>query len=133
MLGVDTNVLVRYLVRDDQLQFEKARRLIKREADRSEPVLVSLLVLLETEWVLRSLYRFTPKQIVAALRSFIGLPCVSLQDAALATRALDWCEQGMDFADALHLAASGHCEAFVTFDKDCAKAAGKAGLSVREP
>jgi len=56
MIGVDTNVLVRYLVRDDPAQFERARRLISREVDTREPVLVSLLVLLETEWVLRSRY-----------------------------------------------------------------------------
>jgi len=56
MLGVDTNVLVRYLIRDDQSQYEKARRLIEREVSKGEPVLVSMLVLLETEWVLRSRY-----------------------------------------------------------------------------
>jgi len=49
MLGVDTNVLVRYLTRDDQSQYEKARRLIDREVAKAEPVLVSQLVLLETE------------------------------------------------------------------------------------
>jgi len=54
VLGVNTNVLVRYLGRDDQLQFEKARGLITREASESEPVLVSLLALLQTEWKLRS-------------------------------------------------------------------------------
>ena len=54
MLGLDTNVLVRYLVRDDEAQFEKASRLIKREIGVGEAVFVSLPVLLETEWVLRS-------------------------------------------------------------------------------
>ena len=54
MLGLDTNVLVRYLVQDDRRQYEKARRLIQREAGNGEPVLISLLVLLEVEWVLRS-------------------------------------------------------------------------------
>ena len=54
MLGVDTNVLIRYLIRDDQPQYEKARRLIDREVTKGEPVLVSLLVLLEAEWVLRT-------------------------------------------------------------------------------
>jgi len=48
MLGLDTNVPVRYLVRDDSLEFEKVRRLIRREMSNGEPVLVSLLVLLET-------------------------------------------------------------------------------------
>jgi predicted nucleic acid-binding protein len=56
MLGVDTNVLVRYLAGDDRSKYERARRLIHREEDIGEPVLVSLLVLLEMEWVLRSRY-----------------------------------------------------------------------------
>jgi predicted nucleic acid-binding protein len=53
VLGLDTNVLVRFLVRDDPQQFEKARRLIKRESDRNAPVLISLRLLLEIEFVLR--------------------------------------------------------------------------------
>ncbi len=56
MLGLDTNILVRYLTRDDHPQYEKARRLIDRELANGEPVLVNLLVLLETEWILRSRY-----------------------------------------------------------------------------
>jgi predicted nucleic-acid-binding protein len=48
MLGIDTNVLVWYLIRDDPVQFEKARRLIDRETGKGAPVLVSLLALLET-------------------------------------------------------------------------------------
>ena len=56
MLGIDTNVLVRFLVRDDEAQFEKARRLIRREVGTGEDVFVSLMVLMETEWVLRSRY-----------------------------------------------------------------------------
>ena len=54
MLGVDTNVLVRFLVRDDEAQFEKAHKLIKREVAAGRRVFIGQLVLLETEWVLRS-------------------------------------------------------------------------------
>ncbi len=56
MLGIDTNVLIRYLIRDDQRQYEAARRLIEHEAGEGDPVLVSLMVLLESECVLRSRY-----------------------------------------------------------------------------
>ncbi|MGA9866071.1 MAG: type II toxin-antitoxin system VapC family toxin [Acetobacteraceae bacterium] len=128
MLAVDTNVLVRVVTIDDPRQSRRAQDLVD-----GNDIWVSTTVLLETEWVLRSLYQFTPGQIVAALRNFAGLSRVSLEDATLAAQALDWCEQGMDFADALHLAAAGHCEAFATFDKDCIKIARKAGLRVREP
>ena len=50
MLGIDTNVLVRFVVRDDESQYEKVRRLIRRQLQAGEPVFVSQLVMLETEW-----------------------------------------------------------------------------------
>jgi len=74
MLGLDTNVLVRFLVRDDAEQFERARQLIRREVGRGEPVLVSLLVLLETEWVLRSRYALPKADILAVLSSLLEAP-----------------------------------------------------------
>jgi predicted nucleic-acid-binding protein len=88
MLGVDTNVLVRYLVRDDQLQFEKARRLIDREASRSEPVLVSLLVLLETEWVLRSRYELPKAEILTAFSALLDTTVADFADCLIAARNL---------------------------------------------
>ena len=59
MLGIDTNVLVRFLLRDDETQFQKAKKLIQQEVTAGRGVLVSQLVLLETEWVLRSRYGFS--------------------------------------------------------------------------
>ncbi|MEO7387672.1 MAG: PIN domain-containing protein, partial [Gammaproteobacteria bacterium] len=56
MLGIDTNVLVRLLIVDDQLQSQRAQRLIQQAVQRNQVVWVSLLVLIETEWVLRSRY-----------------------------------------------------------------------------
>jgi len=70
MLGIDTNVLVRFLVRDEERQFARAQRLLRREAERSEPVFVSRLVLLETEWVLRGRYGLSRAEILGA---FSGL------------------------------------------------------------
>ncbi len=59
---------------------------------------------------------------------------MTLEDEALVAQAFDWAEQGMDFADALHLAKASDCEAFVSFDRDLAKTARKAkALVVREP
>jgi len=52
MLGIDTNILVRFLVRDDEVQFEKARKLIHREIAAGRRVFVNQLVLMEAEWVL---------------------------------------------------------------------------------
>jgi predicted nucleic-acid-binding protein len=62
MIAVDTNVLVRFLVRDDAEQASRADSLI-----RSEEIWISKTVLLETEWVLRSLYAFRPDSVARAL------------------------------------------------------------------
>jgi predicted nucleic-acid-binding protein len=83
-------------------------------------------VLLETEWVLRSLYAYSRERIHASLTAFIGLRSVSAEHPERIAAALDWFEQGMDFADAIHLANSDDCEAFATFDRKLAAAARKA-------
>jgi predicted nucleic acid-binding protein len=112
MLAIDTNVIVRYLTGDHPEQSAKARALLD-----AEDVFVCTTVLLETEWVLRSVYRFAPARLAPAFRAFAGLARVALDDPVPIARALDWMEQGMDFADALHLAKAERCAAFVTFDR----------------
>ena len=127
MLGLDTNVLVRYLVRDDQTQFEKARKLIKREADRSTPVLVSLLVLLETEWVLRSRYELSKSEILAAISTLLDAADLTFEDEPSVEQALyTWKESVADFADCLIEARNRRlgCAATATFDARAMKLAG---------
>lgn len=121
MLAIDTNVLVRLLTADHPQQSPKAKELLERET-----VFVALTVLLETEWVLRSAYGFAPARVIVALRAFAGLRNVVVQDAASLAKALTWAERGMDFADALHLAQAGDCDAFVSFDGRLARAAKRA-------
>ncbi|MBV9251902.1 MAG: type II toxin-antitoxin system VapC family toxin [Acetobacteraceae bacterium] len=122
MLAVDTNVLVRYLTNDDPVQSARARRLID-----GHDVFVPTTVVLESEWVLRTVYGFPPAQVNAALRAFAGLAHVSLQNEAAVARAMGWADRGMDFADALHLAAAESCESFVTFDRAFVRSARHAG------
>lgn len=112
MHGVDTNVVVRYLTGDDPAQADKARAVIGQK-----PVFVPRTVLLEAEWVLRGVYDLSPEQVIPALRALAGLPGVSVENAELVAKAMDWAEAGMDFANALHLAAATECESFLTFDK----------------
>jgi predicted nucleic-acid-binding protein len=129
MLAIDTNVIVRYLVADDRDQAQQAKGLI--DATR---VFVAWTVLLETEWVLRRAYGQAAFKVLAALKGFIGLDTVTVEDETLIVQAFSWAEQGMDFAAALHLARASHCEAFVSFDRDLAKAARKVKApDVREP
>jgi predicted nucleic-acid-binding protein len=112
VLALDTNIIVRYLTADQPEQFARANTLIQ-----GEDVYVCTTVLLETEWVLRRGYRFSRDQIIAALTAFAGLPRVTLEDPALAAKAMEWMRGGMDFADALHLAKAAGCAAFVSFDQ----------------
>jgi predicted nucleic acid-binding protein len=127
MLAIDTNLIVRYLAADHPKQSAQAKALID-----SEEILVCTTVLLEAEWVLRSVYGFAAKDLVRAFRAFAGLPRVTVEDPARLARALDWMEDGMDFADALHLSGAQDCDAFATFDRHLVRAAGKlGGIKVR--
>lgn len=127
MLGIDTNVFVRYLVRDDPQQFEKARRLIKRESGRNEPVLVSLLVLLETEWVLRSRYGLSKPEILSAFSAMLDVTDLTIEDEPSVEHALySWKDSGAEFADCLIDARHRRlgCQATATFDGKALKLPG---------
>lgn len=124
MLGIDTNVLVRFLVRDDEAQFEKANRLIKREIGAKEDLFVSLLVLLETEWVLRSRYSLQKAEIIQAISSLLDATELQLEDeAAVEETLVIWKDSTADFADCLigaHNRRVG-CRATATFDTKAVK------------
>lgn len=127
--AIDTNVIVRFLTADDPEQAQAARHVIE-----VGEIFIGTTVALETEWVLRAGYRFSSAQIAAALRGLGGLAGVTLEEPAEVAQALDWMGEGMDFADALHLARSGHCSAFVTFDRKLAKSAkGLGAIPVEAP
>lgn len=112
MLAVDSNVIVRYLARDDSAQTARATRLL-----RTEQILLLKTVLLETEWVLSSAYAFDRNTILTALRGLVGLPTVYVEDEVVVAHALSWFSAGMDFADAIHLAGAATTDRFVTFDR----------------
>jgi len=127
MLGVDTNVLIRYLIRDDQPQYEKARRLIDREVAKGEPVLVSLLVLLEAEWVLRSRYELAKADIVTAFSALLDTADLVFEDEPSVENAVySWKDSAADFADCLIEARNRRlgCRATATFDGRALKLVG---------
>lgn len=128
MLAIDTNLVVRYLTNDHPKQSPRARALIDGEA-----VFVSVTVMLEVEWVLRSTYAYRPVDVARSIRLLAGLPTVTVEDGAVVAAALDLAERGMDFADALHLGNAAHCDGMVSFDRKFVKAAQAAGYDgVRE-
>lgn len=115
MRAVDTNVLVRYLTRDDERQARVARRLLE-----GSQIYVTKTVLLELEWVLRSLYDQSAADCHRLIAALAGARNVSVEDPDGVARALEWFGRGMDFADALHLAGSSPAESFSTFDRHLA-------------
>ena len=127
MLGVDTDVLVRFLVRDDEVQFEKARKLIKREVAAGRPVFVSHLVILETEWVLRSRYSLLKNLIIETISGLLDATDVQFEDEPAVEEALFiWKDATADFADCLIGAKNRRlgCRATATFDVKAAKLPG---------
>jgi predicted nucleic-acid-binding protein len=118
--AVDTNVLVRALVRDDAAQAEKAEALIG-----TQRVFVPVTVILELEWVLRSRYGFAPARLAQALGMLAALGNVVVHERAAVLAATARVAQGWDFADALHHALSVGCDDFVTLDADLARRAAR--------
>jgi predicted nucleic-acid-binding protein len=127
MLGVDTNVLIRYLTRDDRPQYEKARRMIDRKVAKGEPVLVSLLVLLQTEWVLRSRYEMAKADIVTAFSALLDTADLTFEDEpSVETAVYSWKDSAGAFADCLIEARNRRlgCRATATFDVRALKLTG---------
>ena len=124
MLGIDTNVLVRFLVRDDETQFEKAIGLIRREVGVENDVFISLLVVQETEWVLRSRYGMQNTEIIEAISGLLDAAEIRFEDEPAIEEALfGWKDSAADFSDCLigaHNRRVG-CSATATFDTKAVK------------
>ena len=116
MRAVDTNIIVRYLARDDAEQFALAQAILS-----SGPVFIGVTVVLETCWVIERVYRRSVADTVALVRAVLGLPSMIVEDAVSVANALAWAEAGLDIADAIHLARSADCADFATFDATLAK------------
>ncbi len=116
MLAVDTNVVVRLLVYDDARQGAAARGLFE-----SDEIWIGVTVLLETAWVLESVYDLSTDETVTALQRLLGLPNVRVEDPGAVAAALDAAGKGLELADALHLVRTPQHAVFVTFDRAIAK------------
>jgi len=127
MLGIDTNVVMRLLVSDDAEQTRRARKLIEQALDREEPVLVSLLVLIESEWVLRSSYGFKRDAVLGMFRALLEARELSFEDEPAVEEALfHWKDSACGFADCLITAHNRRlgCRATATFDVKAARLPG---------
>jgi predicted nucleic-acid-binding protein len=117
---IDTNILVRLFARDDEAQLAVASGIVSRYR-----LVVLSTVLLETEWVLRSRYRFDRGRIADLFGTMLASEVFVFSERERVIRTLDAFERGLEFADAFHLAAVSQGETFLTFDKDLARLAPK--------
>jgi len=125
MVAVDTNVIVRLLTGDDVTQAAVARALFE-----TGPIWIAKTVLLETAWVLSSLYEFNETQIGEAFKKMLGLKNVQVEDEAGVAAALSLVTaHGLEMADAIHLSSRPHGVSFVSFDKTFIKRAQRAGAT----
>jgi predicted nucleic-acid-binding protein len=123
MRAVDTNLIVRLFALDDVEQVTAAR-----QALRNDTVFVPKSVIVEFEWVMRGAYGESRAVIASAIETILATANVEVEDSAAVTRAVDWFRRGMDFADAVHLASSGHADWFVTFDAAMRRRAATLGV-----
>ena len=121
MIVLDTNLLLRYLLNDDAAQARRVQHLLETSAQ----ITITSSIVLELVWVLEC-SECSRAEIVGALRHVLGLANMRLPHEAELYRAVQWFEQGLDFADALHLALSPATATLMTFDKDFASKAKRA-------
>ncbi len=121
MIGLDTNVLVRFLVNDDPEQSRDASHVIAEARKRGEPLFLNGIVLCELVWVLTSFYRLPRRTISDALEKILLAKHFEIEDKRLAWLALgDYKTSQADFADCLVAAknADNGCSRTYTFDRD---------------
>ncbi len=119
MIGLDTNVLVRYIVRDDEKQSKAATRLIESKCTPDDPGLVNSIVLCELAWVLTRGYRYPRETVGRVLRRVLSVQELHVEDSELAWQAVRLFEQGKaDFADCLIGISNRENKAGVTYTFD---------------
>jgi len=120
MIGLDTNVLVRYIAQDDRRQAAKATHVIEEECSETRPGFVALIAIAELVWVLESCYGSAKAEIVAVVQRILRTKQLVVQDAETTWKALRLFESSrVEFADCLieTIGAAHECEYTATFDK----------------
>ena len=124
MIGVDTNVLIRYLVGDDPRQTARAVKFIERECSQETPGYVNRIVLCELVWVLSGAYKYSREKISEVLNLLVRTAELRVEDQDSAWSAINDYEHGLcDFPDS-YLALTNRragCELTVTFDSKASR------------
>jgi len=125
MKGLDTNVLLRYIVADDPVQKKQASAYIRQNCSVDSPCFINRVVLCEFVWVLERRYRFTREEIIGALEKVLGANGFEVEDFDEALASLQQYREGnVDFADTLigKTNRAQGCEETASFDKKASKA-----------
>ena len=120
MIGLDTNIVLRYLLQDDPIQTRQANRILDRQLSERNPGFISLVVVLEIVWVLRSLLQQTPSQIATHLEHLLAADSLEVQNEQQVFEAAFALKRGAgEFEDALigALNAWAGCSTTLTFDR----------------
>ena len=130
MIALDTNVLARAIAVeiDADVATKAQRKRAQALLSSGSRLFVPVTVIEELEWVLRGAYGMPPDDIAAVFEDMLAVENLTVDRAAAVDQALVWYRQGLDFSDALHLAQSGLCSGFATFDARFVKAARRLGL-----
>ena len=124
MIGLDTNVLIRYIVQDDEEQTLAATRLIESRCTEQSTGFVSIVVLIELVWILAAAYGYSKNLVVAVVSQILRTTEFTVEDGDVVWQALREFETGnADFADCLigHRNHSSGCSTSYTFDRNAAK------------
>ncbi|HVM94494.1 MAG TPA: type II toxin-antitoxin system VapC family toxin [Terriglobales bacterium] len=127
MIGLDTNILVRYLTGDDPIQSAKAREVFEQRLSARNPGFVSVVAMVETVWVLDRAYGFAAQEIAAAIERMLQIEVLVIENEQEVFGAMVALKEGLgSFADALigELGARAGCSGTLTFDRRAARLRG---------
>lgn len=129
MIGLDTNILVRYITQDDAQQAQRANQIIEQSCSRNSQGYIALLVLCELVWVLQRAYGYNKQQIILVLEQVLITIEFSIENEDIARKALEtWRKGTADYSDYLLVLAnqSAGCELTYSFDMKLARHPGVA-------
>jgi predicted nucleic-acid-binding protein len=127
MIGLDSNILIRYLVQDDPIQSPKATEIIERRVTEDNPGFVSIVAMVETVWVLDRAYGLAAREIAAAVERILQADVLVVEYEQEVFTAMIALKQGKgSFADAViaALCAKAGCSRTLTFDRKALKLSG---------
>jgi predicted nucleic-acid-binding protein len=127
MIGLDTNILVRYLAQDDAVQSSKSQQIIERQLSEDNPGFISVVVMVETVWVLDRAYKLNALEIAEAVEGILQTEVLVVEKEQEVFTAMTMLRQGLgSFADALiaQLGSRAGCSKTLTFDRKAARLPG---------